>query len=66
MRLFFFSGCESHCNDETQSLFLLEEDEQWPGNKPIDHKLGQVTAVDTDKNGNVVIFHRGSRQWQIE
>jgi len=47
---------------------LLEEDEQWPGNKPGEQKqkLGQVTAVDTDKDGNVVIFHRASRQWQAE
>ncbi|XP_068693201.1 peptidyl-glycine alpha-amidating monooxygenase B-like isoform X3 [Montipora foliosa] len=65
MKRDFAEVCQPYCNDESASL-LLEEDEHWPGNKPVDHKLGQVTAVDTDKDGNVVIFHRGSRRWQVD
>ncbi|XP_074634773.1 peptidyl-glycine alpha-amidating monooxygenase A-like isoform X2 [Acropora palmata] len=65
MKRDFAEGCGPYCNDDGPSL-LLEEDKRWPGNQPIDHKLGQVTAVDIDKYGNVVIFHRGSRRWEID
>lgn len=29
-------------------------------------KIGQVGGLDTNLNGNLVIFHRGSRVWQFE
>ncbi|ESO86676.1 hypothetical protein LOTGIDRAFT_128636, partial [Lottia gigantea] len=34
--------------------------QQWPTG----HRLGQVSGVATGKNGNVYIFHRGSRKWE--
>ncbi|KAL9986000.1 hypothetical protein ACROYT_G000053 [Oculina patagonica] len=58
--------CEPYCNDEKSSL-LLEEDSRWQRNNPADQgtgALGQVTAVDTDAQGNVFIFHRASRKWE--
>ena len=64
-RLCAILGCEPSCDDE-ESVFLDEDTAEWPGNNPANVKLGQVTAVDTDADGNVVIFHRGSRRWQAE
>ncbi|CAH3014635.1 unnamed protein product [Porites evermanni] len=61
----FVEGCEPSCDDE-ESVFLDEDTAEWPGNNPANVKLGQVTAVDTDADGNVVIFHRGSRRWQAD
>ena len=28
--------------------------------------IGQVGGLDTDLNGDLVVFHRGSRKWQGE
>ncbi|KAJ7339645.1 hypothetical protein OS493_006052 [Desmophyllum pertusum] len=67
-------GCEPYCNDGKPSLFL-EEDSHWLRNNPVladqadqgsGTKLGQVTAVDTDSEGNVFIFHRASRKWEVD
>jgi hypothetical protein len=33
---------------------------------PESNKIGQIGGIDTDKNGDLVIFHRGSRKWQYE
>jgi len=57
--------CKPYCNEGKPSLFL-EEDNRWPGNNPGSQRLGQVTAVDTDSQGNVLIFHRASRIWQAD
>ena len=64
-RLYAILGCDPFCDNE-DSVFLDEDTAEWPGNNPASVKLGQVTAVDTDAGGNVVIFHRGSRRWQAE
>ena len=63
--MYFILGCEPFCNDGETSFFL-DEDTEWPENKPAKANFGQVTAVDVDADGNVVIFHRASRQWQAE
>ena len=63
--LFVVGPCKPYCN-EGKPLLLLEEDNRWPGNNPGTQGLGQVTAVDTDSQGNVFIFHRASRIWQAE
>lgn len=34
----------------------------WPND--LDVQLGAVTAVDFDKDGNVVLFHRVDRVWE--
>ena len=67
-KFFVVAPCEPYCYDQKSSL-LLEEDNRWLKNKPADQgtgALGQVTAVDTDARGNVFIFHRASRRWEIE
>ena len=63
--LFILGPCKPYCNEGKPSLFL-EEDNRWPGNNPGSQRLGQVTAVDTDSQGNVLVFHRASRIWQAE
>ena len=63
--LFVLGPCMPYCNEGKPSLFL-EEDSRWQGNNPGSQGLGQVTAVDTDSQGNVLIFHRASRIWQAE
>lgn len=35
----------------------------WPGS---DVKVGQVGGVAVDTNNEVVIFHRGSREWEYK
>lgn len=35
----------------------------WPA---LDVELGSVTAVSLDKAGNVVIFHRCDRVWEVD
>ncbi|XP_022792772.1 peptidylglycine alpha-hydroxylating monooxygenase-like isoform X2 [Stylophora pistillata] len=62
--------CEPNCDDKS-SPSLLEEDQSWQGNKLADgmrrsSKFGQVTAVDTDSEGKVLIFHRASRTWRAD
>ena len=63
--LFVLGPCEPNCSEGKPSLFL-EEDNLWPGNNPGSQGLGRVTAVDTDSQGNVFIFHRASRIWRAE
>lgn len=43
-----------------QSNFAFTESPGWPIGKGT---FGQVTAVDVDKNGNIIIFHRGNHVW---
>lgn len=60
---------------------ILSEDEMFDNNKKISQKtikflktlspklssqIGQVGGLDTDPNGNLVIFHRGSRKWSFD
>lgn len=33
---------------------------------PVKTKIGQVGGLDTDENGNLVVFHRGSRKWSFD
>ncbi|CAG5132319.1 unnamed protein product [Candidula unifasciata] len=41
----------------------LEFNSSWPSEKLA---VGQIGGVATDKDGNVYIFHRGSRQWNAQ
>ncbi|XP_027202332.2 peptidyl-glycine alpha-amidating monooxygenase B-like [Dermatophagoides pteronyssinus] len=49
-------------NEEESARKLLEfiQDPDWPANN---FQFGQITAVDFDQSGNVVIFHRGKHVW---
>jgi len=33
---------------------------------PLKTKIGQVGGVDTDSDGNLVVFHRGERKWAFD
>lgn len=33
---------------------------------PVDTHIGQVGGLDTDHNGNLAVFHRGSRKWSFD
>lgn len=46
--------------DQVQSLYNYTQSRNWKLN---DHAFGQITAVDINKKGNVVIFHRGNHVW---
>lgn len=47
-------------NDDLKKKFQYEQDSMWPMEKP---EFGQITAVDFDSKGNIVIFHRGNHVW---
>ena len=47
-------------NNNKQDIIELIQHDSWPfGNDT----FGQITAIDIDSNGNIVIFHRGSHVW---
>ncbi|XP_065210998.1 peptidyl-alpha-hydroxyglycine alpha-amidating lyase 1-like isoform X2 [Planococcus citri] len=48
--------------DETADMRITQVD-NWP-DKNI--KLGQVSSVSIDNRGNIYVFHRGDRTWNIE
>lgn len=33
---------------------------------PVNTKIGQVGGLDTDSEGNLIVFHRGSRRWSFD
>lgn len=33
---------------------------------PLKNKIGQVGGLDTDIDGNLIVFHRGSRKWSFD
>ncbi|KAJ8881078.1 hypothetical protein PR048_017551 [Dryococelus australis] len=43
-------------------LTALSVVESWPTSQK---QLGQLSAVDVDKNGSVLVFHRGDRVWNL-
>lgn len=43
----------------------LYEAENWY-TAPNDISVGQIGGIATDKDGNVVIFHRGSHKWDAD
>lgn len=46
--------------DLVQSLYNYSQARNWKLN---DHEFGQITAVDINKRGNIVIFQRGNHVW---
>lgn len=43
-----------------KKMFTYQEADGWPIGA---NQFGQITAVDIDVDGNIVIFHRGSHVW---
>jgi len=50
----------SQKQEEKKSLYSYNLSKNWPIS---DQNFGQIVAVDIDKDGNVVIFHRGTHVW---
>ncbi|CAB3983869.1 peptidyl-glycine alpha-amidating monooxygenase isoform X2 [Paramuricea clavata] len=53
-------------NDEVEDKHLRELTEvlNWPESNP-QHKVGQIAGVAVQTTGDVVIFHRGDRKWDL-
>ncbi|XP_031773559.1 peptidyl-alpha-hydroxyglycine alpha-amidating lyase 1 isoform X2 [Apis florea] len=70
-----FNSNEYSDNDERDRGFLASEDSEVPVSNTFDKnivwksqwanniKFGQISGVSIDPNGNIGIFHRGSRVW---
>ena len=52
------------CNESTKSISEYELIENW-AKIPDDYTLGNPTGVALTSNQNLVVFHRGSRSWQV-
>ena len=52
------------CNESSKSISEYELIENW-AKIPDDYILGNPTGVALTSNQNLVVFHRGSRSWQV-
>ena len=52
------------CNESPKSIIEYELIENW-AKIPDDYILGNPTGVALTSNQNLVVFHRGSRSWQV-
>ena len=52
------------CNESSKSISEYELIENW-AKIPDDYTLGNPTGVALTSNQNLVVFHRGSRSWQV-
>ena len=52
------------CNESSKSISEYELIENW-AKIPDDYTLGNPTGVALKSNQNLVVFHRGSRSWQV-
>lgn len=52
------------CNESSKSISEYELIENW-AKIPYDYTLGNPTGVALTSNQNLVVFHRGSRSWQL-
>ena len=53
-----------YCNESSKSISEYELIENW-AKIPDDYILGNPTGVALTSNQNLVVFHRGSRSWQV-
>ena len=53
-----------YCNESSKSISEYELIENW-AKIPDDYTLGNPTGVALTSNQNLVVFHRGSRSWQV-
>ena len=53
-----------YCNESSKSISEYELIENW-AKIPDDYILGNPTGIALTSNQNLVVFHRGSRSWQV-
>ncbi len=62
--IFLFVSLFFCCNESSKSISEYELIENW-AKIPDDYILGNPTGVALTSNQNLVVFHRGSRSWQV-
>ena len=62
--LIYLCACSSQAgNEKASSLYQYHLDNDWP-HLPENFIIGNVTGVDVDTFGNILIFHRATREWR--
>ena len=62
--IFLFVSLFFCCNESSKNISEYELIENW-AKIPDDYILGNPTGVALTSNQNLVVFHRGSRSWQV-
>ena len=62
--IFLFVSLFFCCNESSKNISEYELIENW-AKIPDDYTLGNPTGVALTSNQNLVVFHRGSRSWQV-
>jgi hypothetical protein len=60
--VFFYFKNEMFSQDSNKEVSFLQR--VYPSEKI--KSIGQVGGVDTDIDGNLIVFHRGNRVWSFE